>query len=174
MVGQLSSLEIVSEKISMATKPIILISGSTGDKSSEFADFSLGLSMNYPNALIAAGGMRWVLPCQPKARFVAEAVSHADGVLLTGVDDIDPKLYTKNLPLNVAKTVRPVHEARDSFEIMLVKDKESLRQRKPMLCICRGHQILSSNPQLGVSLRRVEGAFAPEGSQSQHQSSQRT
>ena len=77
----------------MATKPIILISGSTDDKGSEFADFSLGLSMNYPNALIAAGGMPWVLPCQPKARFVVESVSHAVGALLTGGDEIDPKLY---------------------------------------------------------------------------------
>ncbi len=132
----------------MATKPVILISGSTDDKGSEFADFSLGLSMNYPDALIAAGGMPWVLPCHPKARFVAEAVGRADGVLLTGGDDIDPKLYTKNLPSNISQTVRPAHAVRDSFEIMVVN--EVFRQRKPILCICRGHQIL--NVALGGTL----------------------
>ena len=132
----------------MATKPIILISGSTDDKGSEFSDYSLGLSMNYPRAIIAAGGMPWLLPCQPEGRFVAEAVSRADGLLLTGGDDVDPKLYTKTLPASVAKTVQRAHAARDSFEILLIN--EAFRQRKPLLCICRGHQIL--NVALGGTL----------------------
>lgn len=132
----------------MATRPNILISASTDDKGSEFSDFSIGLSMNYPLALSAAGGMPWVLPCQPDAAFVREAVRQSSGILLTGGDDIDPKWYTDRLPQKVARTVQCAHAARDSFEILLVK--EAFRQKKALLCICRGHQIL--NVALGGTL----------------------
>jgi len=132
----------------MPVKPIILISGSTDDKGAEFTDYSLSLSMNYPSALVAAGGMPWLLPCMPERRFVSEAVKRAAGVLLTGGDDVDPKLYTTKLPPKVAKTVHRAHRDRDLFELMLVE--EVFRQRKPLLCICRGHQIL--NVALGGTL----------------------
>ena len=132
----------------MPVKPIILISGSTDDRGAEFTDYSLSLSMNYPLALKAAGGLPWLLPCHPQRPFVAESVGRADGVLLTGGDDVDPKLYTKKLPSKVAKTVHRAHQDRDSFELMLID--EVFRQRKPLLCICRGHQIL--NVALGGTL----------------------
>ena len=128
--------------------PLILISGSTEDKGAEFDDYSLSLSMNYPLALKAAGAMPWMLPCHPEAQFVAEAVRRVDGVLLTGGDDVDPKLYTRRLPAGVRKTVHPAHPDRDSFELLLIR--EVMRQRKPLLCICRGHQIL--NVALGGTL----------------------
>jgi putative glutamine amidotransferase len=128
--------------------PLILISGSTDDKGAEFTDYSLSLSMNYPHAVVAAGGMPWLLPCVPEDDFVAEAVRRVDGVLLTGGDDVDPKLYTASLPPRVAKTVQRVHAARDAFELRLIQ--EVLRQRKALLCICRGQQIL--NVALGGTL----------------------
>lgn len=132
----------------MPAKPIILMSGSTDDRGAEFTDYSLSLSMNYPTALAAAGSSPWLLPCRPERRFVADAIKRADGVLLTGGDDVDPKLYTKKLPPKVAKTVHPAHRDRDLFELMLIG--EVFRQRKPLLCICRGHQIL--NVALGGTL----------------------
>ena len=132
----------------MTTKPIILMSGSTDDKGAEFTDYSLSLSMNYPLALDAGGALPWLLPCHARRDFVADAVRRADGILLTGGDDIDPKLYTKKLPPKVARTVHRAHKDRDAFEVMLVD--EAIRQRKAMLCICRGHQIL--NVALGGTL----------------------
>jgi len=146
--GEIAALLASARSRFMATKPIILISGSTDDKGSEFSDYSIGLSMNYPLAITAAGGMPWILPCQPEPAHVREAVRQASGILLTGGDDVDPKLYTDRLPAKVAKTVQRAHAARDSFEILLVK--EAFRQRKALLCICRGHQIL--NVALGGSL----------------------
>ncbi len=89
----------------MPAKPVILMSGSTDDRGAEFTDYSLSLSMNYPSALMAAGGLPWLLPCQPQRPLVAEAVEWADGVLLTGGDDVDPKLCTKRLAPRVAKTL---------------------------------------------------------------------
>src|SRR6185503_9872710 len=99
----------------------------------EFDDFSLSLSMNYPRAVEAGGGMPWLAPCLPERRFVMEAVGRADGVLLTGGEDIDPKRYTRKLPAAVAATVQAAHPDRDEFELFLLE--EVLRQRKPLLCI---------------------------------------
>lgn len=104
--------------------------------------------MAYPRAVKAAGGMPWVLPAIAEEPWVREAVREADGVLLSGGDDVDPNWYTKSLPDDVRRTVSPAHAARDFFEILLIL--EAVRQRKPLLCICRGHQIL--NVALGGTL----------------------
>jgi putative glutamine amidotransferase len=128
--------------------PLVLISASTDDKGAEFVDYSVSLSMNYPLALKAAGAIPWLLPCHPDRNLVAEAVRRSDGVLLTGGDDIEPGLYTASLPEQVAKTVQRAHPERDAFELLLIE--ELLRQRKPLLCICRGHQMV--NVALGGTL----------------------
>jgi len=128
--------------------PIILVSGSTDDQGAEFTDYSLSLSMNYPHALLAAGGLPWLVPCDPQRDLIAESVKRSHGVLLTGGDDVNPGLYTDALPARVARTVHRAHAARDRFELMLIE--EVLRRRKPLLCICRGHQLL--NVALGGTL----------------------
>jgi putative glutamine amidotransferase len=132
----------------MSKRPTILMSGCTQEAGAEFDDFSLSLSMNYPRAVEAGGGLPWLAPCLPGRNFVAEAVGRADGVLLTGGEDIDPKRYTRKLPPAVAATVQAAHPDRDAFEWMLLE--EVRRQRKPLLCICRGHQLL--NVALGGTL----------------------
>ena len=76
----------------MTKSPVVLISGSTDDRGAEFTDYSLSLSMNYPSALQAAGAQPWLLPCFAERRFVAEAVRGSHGVLLTGGDDLNPRL----------------------------------------------------------------------------------
>jgi putative glutamine amidotransferase len=129
--------------------PVILISGSTEQRGQEFSDFSLSLSLNYPLAVQAAGGLPLILPCVPSADFAAEAVRRADGVLLTGGDDVHPRLYQPGkLPPKLAKTVHAADPERDLFELLLID--EVLRQRKPLLAICRGQQIL--NVALGGTL----------------------
>jgi putative glutamine amidotransferase len=69
-------------------------------------------------------------------------------VLLTGGDDVDPKLYRKNVPPSLAKTVHAADAERDVFELMLVD--EVFRRKKPLLAICRGQQVL--NVALGGTL----------------------
>ena len=134
--------------MSSRVSPLILMSGCTQEQGAEFDDFSLSLSMNYPRAVRAAGGLPWLLPCQAERALVAEAVRRADGVLLTGGEDVDPKRYTARLPRRVAATVHRAHPERDTFELLVID--EVLRQRKPMLCICRGHQLI--NVALGGTL----------------------
>src|SRR2546427_7516813 len=131
-----------------AVSPLILISGSTEQRGAEFADTSLSLSLNYPKAIKAGGGIPSVLPCIPDRDLIVETVKRAEGILLTGGDDVAPSLYRKDLSPDLQKTVHAAAPERDLFELMLID--EVFRQRKPLLAICRGHQML--NVALGGTL----------------------
>jgi putative glutamine amidotransferase len=129
-------------------RPLVLISACTQEQGAEFEDRSLSLSLNYCRALLAAGGLPWVTANHPDLAYVRAAVKRVEGVLLTGGEDIDPKRYTRRLERRVAATLQRADPDRDAFELLLVA--EVLRQRKPLLCICRGHQLL--NVALGGTL----------------------
>jgi putative glutamine amidotransferase len=132
----------------MVNPPLILVAASTEKRGVEFGDVSLSLSENYLRAVMDAGGLPVVLPCTTSPELVAESVRRCDGVLLTGGDDVAPKLYADKLPPRLARTVGPNDHPRDLRELMLIG--EVLRQRKPLLAICRGHQLL--NVALGGTL----------------------
>ena len=132
----------------MKSRALVLITPCTERKGAEFSDPSLSLSDRYPRAIVAAGGMPWVLPCWPAENIVAEAVRRCDGVMLTGGDDVQPKLYANDLTPRLERTVSPADAARDWWELLLIR--EVFRQRKPLLAICRGQQIL--NVSLGGTL----------------------
>ena len=145
---------------SLKRAPLILISPETELKGEEFGDASISLSRAYQQAVIAAGGLPLTLPCVADRNTLAECVRRADGVLLTGGNDLNPGLYTASLPRALAKTVGPATGERDLRELMLVD--EIFRQRKPVFGICRGQQIL--NVALGGTLlvdiaRQVPGAL---------------
>jgi putative glutamine amidotransferase len=128
--------------------PLILISPETELKGDEFGDPSISLSEAYQKAVIAAGGLPLALPCVASREMLAECVRRADGVLLTGGNDVNPRLYTRRLTPGLAKTVGAATPERDLRELMLVD--EIFRQRKPVFGICRGLQIV--NVALGGTL----------------------
>jgi putative glutamine amidotransferase len=134
----------------MSKPPLILISPCIEKKGAEFEDLSLSLSMNYPMALMSVGAIPLTMPATKSHEFVAECVRRSDGVLLTGGEDVNPKLYAKRLLPRLRRTVTltPDDGTRDLQEFMLVD--EVFRQRKPLLAICRGHQVL--NVALGGTL----------------------
>jgi len=104
---------------------------------------SASLSVRYNNAILEAGGIPVTAPTTTDRALLAECVRRTDGVLLTGGDDINPALYDKKLARKILKTVEqtPDSGARDSRELALIK--EIFRQKKPVLAICRGHQMLN-------------------------------
>jgi putative glutamine amidotransferase len=134
----------------MSKPPLILISPCIEKKGAEFEDLSLSLSLNYPKALMGAGAIPLTMPASRSRELVAECVRRADGVLLTGGEDVNPALYARRLPPRLRRTVTltPDDGTRDLQEFMLVD--EVFRQRKPLLAICRGHQVL--NVALGGTL----------------------
>lgn len=134
----------------MARRPLILITPAIERQGDEFRDLSISLSQAYQDAVIRAGGVPMILSATTSREVIAECVRRADGVLLTGGEDVHPALYRPELPraLERTVTVTPDGGARDLRELMLVA--EVLRQRKPLLAICRGHQLL--NVALGGTL----------------------
>jgi putative glutamine amidotransferase len=127
----------------MARLPLILITPSVEKSGVEFHDLSASLSIKYENAVLQAGGIPLTVPISSDKKILAEIVRRADGVLLTGGDDINPDLYAKKLPHAVRKTIEqsPDGGKRDLLELVLID--EVFRQRKPLLAICRGHQLLN-------------------------------
>jgi putative glutamine amidotransferase len=127
----------------MSRLPLILITPSTEKSGVEFHDLSASLSIKYENAVIQAGGIPITAPISPDRKILAEIVRRVDGVLLTGGDDINPGLYTKKLPLAIRQTIEPSPDGgkRDLLELVLIA--EVFRQHKPLLAICRGHQLLN-------------------------------
>ena len=146
----------------MARLPLILVSPSIEKRGVEFHDLSVSLSVKYDFAVSQSGGIPVTAPTTTDRALLAEAVRRTDGVLLTGGDDINPGLYEKNLPRAVRRTVAPTPDGggRDWRELVLIH--EAFRQRRPLLAICRGHQLL--NIALGGRLiadirRQVPGAM---------------
>lgn len=134
----------------MSRPPLILISPGVEKKGAEFSDRSISLSEAYPRAVADAGGVPLTLPVGRSCELVAECVRQCDGVLLTGGDDIDPRLYGDGLPANLRRTVSTTPDGgeRDLRELLLID--EVFRQGRPLLAICRGHQLL--NVALGGTL----------------------
>ena len=127
----------------MAKSPIILVSPSMEKRGVEFHDLSISLSQGYVDAVLDAGGIPLATPSTTDRAVLAEAVRRTDGVLLTGGEDINPDLYDPNLAATILKTVNqtPDGGGRDLRELILIE--EIFRQKKPVLCICRGHQLMN-------------------------------
>jgi len=127
----------------MGRPPLILVSPSIEKHGVEFHDLSASLSVRYDAAVLAAGGLPLTAPATTDRAALAECVRRTAGVLLTGGDDINPDLYETRFPRKILKTVgqTPDGGARDLRELILIE--EIFRQRKPVLAICRGHQLMN-------------------------------
>ena len=132
----------------MNTRPLILLAPGREHRGVEFHDLSLSVSSCYARSIHAAGGLPLVLPMSLGSAAIAECVRRADGIVLTGGDDVDPLLYAKEVPAHLKHLASVPDRLRDWFELTLVETV--FAQRKPLLAICRGQQIL--NVALGGTL----------------------
>ena len=98
-------------------KPRILISSSEGGAN------------NYSAAIEAAGGEAFVF-------YLPDADGDYDGLLLCGGGDIDPGAYGQE-----NNACDGIDVARDEAEFALIKRYVELG--KPILGICRGHQVIN-------------------------------
>ena len=132
----------------MKYAPTILVSTSNELRGVEFADRSASLSHHYVKAVMAGGGLPVLVPVVPEASAISEWVHRADGVMLTGGDDLQPDLYDPALPAAIKTKSGGVDPQRDLFDFLLIE--QTMKQRKPLLAICRGPQVL--NVALGGGL----------------------
>ena len=101
------------------------------------------LNSAYADAITAAGGVPVVLPYATEN--VAALAERLDGLLFSGGADIDPARYGDD---TVHPTTYDISAERDAFEFRLLQ--EALAADLPVLCICRGIQVL--NVALGGTL----------------------
>jgi len=107
------------------------------------------LPCGYVDAVRAAGATPVVLP--PGEAEPARLLEVVDGLILAGGGDIAPAAYDGE----PHETIYSVSEERDQFEFALVR-AALVRPSTPLLCICRGMQVL--NVACGGSLH----AHVPE------------
>jgi putative glutamine amidotransferase len=95
----------------------------------------------YPKGIAAVGG----LPVQlTRDADPIDMVSRLDGLVMTGGADPDPALYGEEPHPELGQVERD----RDEWELGLIR--AALERRLPMLCVCRGAQLL--NIALGGTL----------------------
>ncbi|MBA3927908.1 gamma-glutamyl-gamma-aminobutyrate hydrolase family protein [Listeria rustica] len=100
---------------------------------------------DYVSVVAKNGAAPFVIPVTDK-RLVTTFVDQIDGLILSGGQDVSPTLYgaKPQAELGVTSIIR------DEFELALLK--ETLAQKKPVLAVCRGAQLL--NIALGGTLHQ--------------------
>ncbi len=101
------------------------------------------LGFHYMRAIARAGGLPAVMAPVPDSA-CADLVERFDGILIPGGPDVDPANYGRERHPGLG----PTWPELDRFEIVVVREAERLG--KPVLAICRGHQVL--NVTLGGTL----------------------
>lgn len=120
-------------------RPLILVSAGSGNEPGDL----LQLRADYMYAVYMAGG----LPCAiapPEdradlcdAEAAAEMCDLAQGLVLTGGDDLSPDMYGADPHPRLG----PISPLRDRFELALAR--AALQADLPVLGICRGMQVLN-------------------------------
>lgn len=98
----------------------------------------------YFNGLLRCGAVPIMLPISNDKALLSSALSHLDGILFTGGQDVSPKLYGEEIRPECGE----ISEARDRMESTLLK--LSMERNMPILGICRGLQFI--NTALGGTL----------------------
>ncbi|MGH7499764.1 MAG: gamma-glutamyl-gamma-aminobutyrate hydrolase family protein [Gemmatimonadales bacterium] len=103
-----------------------------------------GVNATYVKSVLAAGGVPIILSPLLGPSYAARALSGADGLLLTGGEDIHPAWYHAEPSAHLY----PPSRARDLFELALFAAARQMEL--PILGICRGIQLV--NVALGGTL----------------------
>lgn len=102
------------------------------------------LALNYPEAVIKAGGIPVILPCVKSIKVISAYLETIDGLVISGGRDLHPAIYNEKL-LPQTKTVL---EDKQWFDLRLIR--LAWRKRIPTLAICYGAQLI--NVALGGTL----------------------
>ena len=95
------------------------------------------MSQRYVDVLTSVGAIPWVIPLTHDMATLRALYERLDGVFLPGGVDMDPEVYSESR-LPVCGVTDP---DRDRVEVALVQ--WAMADRKPVLAVCRGVQVLN-------------------------------
>lgn len=125
-------------------KPLVLIPGRHSEQAAGHRTAVVTSGRLYADAIERAGGIAVVLPPTSDVEVVHDAVGRIDGVVFLGGGDVCPSTYGEQ----ESARLYGVDESLDQFELLVLR--EAIALDKPVLAICRGHQML--NVALGGTL----------------------
>lgn len=109
------------------------------------------LGRDYSEAIEGLGGIPLHIPLIPKREYIADFLSHLDGILLPGSDtDVDPHRFGEE-PHPKLKKIIP---EKDDTDLLILETAEELNL--PILAICFGMQILNVS-RGGSLIQDIEG-----------------
>lgn len=92
---------------------------------------------DYIRAAEKAGGVPFILPVIKDDEAIFAQVKACDGIIVSGGQDVHPLFYNEEPRHKLGY----VYSRVDEYQIKVVKT--ALKEEKPILGICRGHQILN-------------------------------
>lgn len=118
-------------------KPIIGITSSHEKENGLRNYHRTTVSIDYTKGVIEGGGIPIVIPTTGDIEIIKEQLNLIDGLILSGGPDINPIYYGEDFK----EKIGVISPERDDNEIKILK--EFLKTEKPILGICRGHQLLN-------------------------------
>lgn len=108
-------------------------------KEKNFENYRYSSVSDCPISSVAhSGGIPCTIPMyETNAEIILEHVSCFDGLIFTGGQDVNPKLWNAE----PTKILKQQCHIRDAFEITLLD--AAVKLKKPILAICRGCQLLN-------------------------------
>jgi len=108
------------------------------DKSVAYQNLAVNVQNDsYLNALTKVGGIPFLMPLNLETAALRRLYNLADGILLTGGGDINSTLFNKT-PFGNESDLQP---DRDEMELLI--SRWAMMDKKPILGICRGIQVLA-------------------------------
>jgi putative glutamine amidotransferase len=121
----------------MADRPIIGVPTQTLEEVPGELPRCWVMSQQYVRVLVAAGAVPWIIPLlQDDSATLRSIYDRLDGVFLPGGVDLDPSAYDE--PVDGCGRTDP---ARDEIELTLTR--WALEDKKPLLAVCRGIQVVN-------------------------------
>jgi putative glutamine amidotransferase len=127
-------------------RPLIAITSRKTERADTWRVPAIAVGRTYLDAIARAGGQPVVLPPLPDSLDeLPEVLSRVDGVCLPGGPDVDPHRYGATVVDERVGAADADHDAVD-----LACARAAIELGRPLLAICRGHQVL--NIALGGTL----------------------
>lgn len=121
----------------MTGQPLIGLPTQTQDATSEGMPRCWVMSQRYVNSVISVGGVPFVIPLVESEETLRSIYETLDGIYLCGGVDVDPHSYREARHDLCGRSDLD----RDRTELMMVR--WALADRKPVLGVCRGAQVIN-------------------------------